>query len=52
MSEKDKLRYGFFLGCVAPNRYPFIESSIRAVFDHLDAELLQEYSELFIFHRG
>ena len=41
MSEKDKLRYGFFLGCVAPNRYPFIESSIRAVFEHLDVELLE-----------
>lgn len=34
-------RYGFFLGCVAPNRYPFIESSIRSVFEHLGAELLE-----------
>ena len=40
MDEK-KLRYGFFLGCVAPNRYPMIEASIRAVFDHLGAEILE-----------
>jgi len=40
MSEKKNLRYGFFLGCVAPNRYPQIEVSIRAVFEHLGAELL------------
>jgi heterodisulfide reductase subunit B len=41
MSEENKLRYGFFLGCVAPNRYPMIEASIRAVFEHLGAELLE-----------
>ncbi|MHA1763389.1 MAG: CoB--CoM heterodisulfide reductase subunit B [Promethearchaeota archaeon] len=40
MSEKYKWRYGFFLGCVIPNRYPMIEVSIRSVFDHLGAELL------------
>jgi len=40
MSEDYKWRYGFFLGCVIPNRYPMIESSIRNVFDHLGAELL------------
>ncbi|MFX1503438.1 MAG: CoB--CoM heterodisulfide reductase subunit B [Promethearchaeota archaeon] len=41
MSEESKWRYGFFLGCVAPNRYPMIEASIRAVFEHLGAELLE-----------
>ena len=40
MSEEYKWRYGFFLGCVIPNRYPMIEASIRSVFDHLGAELL------------
>ncbi|MBY8984243.1 MAG: CoB--CoM heterodisulfide reductase subunit B [Candidatus Lokiarchaeota archaeon] len=40
MSEESKWRYGFFLGCVIPNRYPMIEASIRSVFDHLGAELL------------
>ena len=40
MSEDYKWRYGFFLGCVIPNRYPMIEASIRSVFDHLGAELL------------
>ena len=41
MSEKKDLKYGFFLGCVAPNRYPMIETSIRAVFEHLNAEILE-----------
>ena len=41
MIEDNKWKYGFFLGCVAPNRYPMIETSIRAVFDHLGAELLE-----------
>ncbi len=40
MSENYKWRYGFFLGCVIPNRYPMIEASIRNVFDHLSAEIL------------
>jgi len=40
MSEDYKWRYGFFLGCVIPNRYPMLEVSIRNVFDHLCAELL------------
>jgi len=40
MSEDYKWRYGFFLGCVIPNRYPMIEASIRNVFDHLGAEIL------------
>jgi len=41
MSEQNKWKYGFFLGCVTPNRYPMIEASIRAVFDHLGAEILE-----------
>ncbi|MFW9987269.1 MAG: CoB--CoM heterodisulfide reductase subunit B [Candidatus Odinarchaeota archaeon] len=40
MSKDYKWRYGFFLGCVIPNRYPMIEVSIRNVFDHLGAEIL------------
>jgi len=40
MNKDYKWRYGFFLGCVIPNRYPMIEASIRSVFDHLGAELL------------
>ncbi|MBD3254406.1 MAG: CoB--CoM heterodisulfide reductase subunit B [Candidatus Lokiarchaeota archaeon] len=42
MSEQSeyKWRYGLFLGCVIPNRYPFIEASIRNVFDFLGAEML------------
>ncbi|MFX1303865.1 MAG: CoB--CoM heterodisulfide reductase subunit B [Promethearchaeota archaeon] len=40
MNEDYKWHYGFFLGCVIPNRYPMIEASIRSVFDHLGAELL------------
>ena len=40
MSKDYNWRYGFFLGCVIPNRYPMIETSIRNVFDHLGAELL------------
>jgi heterodisulfide reductase subunit B2 len=33
-------KYGLFLGCVIPNRYPMIERSIRDVFDELHVELL------------
>jgi len=40
MSEDYKWHYGFFLGCVIPNRYPMIEASIRSVFDYLGAEML------------
>lgn len=40
MSESEyNWKYGFFLGCVIPNRYPMIERSIRDVFDELHAEL-------------
>ena len=41
MSESNKWKYGFFLGCVTPNRYPMIEASIRSVFDHLGVEILE-----------
>ena len=41
MIDKKDWRYGFFLGCVAPNRFPFIETSIRAVFEYLGSELLE-----------
>ncbi len=41
MNEENKWKYGFFLGCVTPNRYPMIEASIRAVFDHLGAEIVE-----------
>ncbi|MCS7139445.1 MAG: CoB--CoM heterodisulfide reductase subunit B [Candidatus Nezhaarchaeota archaeon] len=34
------LRYAFFLGCIMPNRYPGLESSIRRVFKELGIELV------------
>jgi heterodisulfide reductase subunit B len=37
---KEKPKYSFFLGCVIPNRYPFIEKSTRTVFDKLGIELV------------
>jgi heterodisulfide reductase subunit B len=40
MTEDKNWQYGFFLGCVIPNRYPFIETSIRNVFDHLGANFI------------
>ncbi len=40
MRTNNKLQYGLFLGCVIPNRYPMIEASIRNVFDHLGAKIL------------
>jgi len=40
MTEEKNWKYGLFLGCVIPNRYPFIETSIRNVLDHLGAELI------------
>lgn len=33
-------KYGFFLGCIMPLRYPGIESSTRAVMDTLGVELV------------
>ena len=40
MSDQKKLKYGFFLGCIIPNRYPQIEVSIRNDFEELGAELV------------
>lgn len=37
---KEKLKYALFLGCVIPNRYPFIERATRSVFEKLNIELL------------
>jgi heterodisulfide reductase subunit B len=39
MSE-EKLKYSLYLGCVIPNRYPFIETSIRNVFKELGIDLV------------
>jgi len=39
-SSEFKWKYGLFLGCVIPNRYPMIEASIRSVFDFLGAGLV------------
>ena len=33
-------KYAFFLGCIAPLRYPGIEKSTREVFKALDVELV------------
>ncbi|MBY9006541.1 MAG: CoB--CoM heterodisulfide reductase subunit B [Candidatus Lokiarchaeota archaeon] len=38
--QNDNLKYGLFLGCIIPNRYPMIERSIRDVFDELGMKLL------------
>jgi len=40
MTEEKNWSYGLFLGCVIPNRYPFIETSIRNVLDYLGANLI------------
>lgn len=40
MNDEYKWKYGLFLGCVIPNRYPMLEASIRTVMDHLGAKLL------------
>jgi len=34
------MRYTFYLGCLAPNRYPGIEASTRKVFSKLSIELI------------
>ncbi len=34
------LKYALFLGCVIPNRYPFIERATRSVFEKLSIELM------------
>jgi len=33
-------RYGLFLGCIIPNRYPMIEASIRSVLDYIGVDLV------------
>ncbi|MFW9867628.1 MAG: CoB--CoM heterodisulfide reductase subunit B [Candidatus Thorarchaeota archaeon] len=37
---KENREYAFFLGCVIPNRYPFIERATRSVFDKLALKLI------------
>ncbi len=36
----EKLKYALFLGCVIPNRYPFIERATRSVFEKFNIELI------------
>ena len=36
----DKLKFALFLGCVIPNRYPFIERATRSVFEKFNIELI------------
>lgn len=38
---KEKKKYSLFLGCIIPNRYPYIERATRKVFDKLGIELLE-----------
>jgi len=40
MRDPKELKYGIFLGCVAPNRYPMIESSVRSVFENLGPKII------------
>lgn len=35
-SKKRGINYGFYLGCIIPNRYPMDELATRVVFDYLD----------------
>jgi heterodisulfide reductase subunit B len=37
----ENFKYGLFLGCVIPNRYPMIETSIRTVLAELGAEIIE-----------
>ncbi|MHA1733188.1 MAG: heterodisulfide reductase-related iron-sulfur binding cluster [Promethearchaeota archaeon] len=37
----DSLKYSFFLGCVMPNRFVFIEASIRRVMEALGVTMLE-----------
>ncbi len=37
----DNFKYGLFLGCVIPHRYPMIEISLRTVLTELGAELIE-----------
>jgi len=38
--SKEMPKYSLFLGCVIPNRYPFIEAATRNVFEELGIELI------------
>ncbi|MHA2393248.1 MAG: CoB--CoM heterodisulfide reductase subunit B [Promethearchaeota archaeon] len=38
--SKNNLKYALFLGCVIPNRYPFIERATKSVFEKLNIELI------------
>lgn len=38
---KDKPKYALFLGCVIPNRYPFIERATKSVFEKLNIDLVE-----------
>ena len=49
MSEKN-LRYSLYLGCVIPNRYPFIEQSVRNTFQELGIGLIDMQGALARFH--
>ena len=37
----DKMKFALFLGCVIPNRYSFIESATKSVFEKLNIELIE-----------
>ena len=38
---KVRPKFSLFLGCVIPNRYPFIEKSTKSVFDKLGIDLIE-----------
>ena len=38
--SNDDLKFALFLGCVIPNRYPYIERATRAVFDKFKIQLV------------
>ncbi|MFX1306678.1 MAG: CoB--CoM heterodisulfide reductase subunit B [Promethearchaeota archaeon] len=41
MGFRKRWSYGFFLGCIIPNRYPMISASIRETFNILGAKLYE-----------